>query len=130
MADELLVPSVIYAPAVAALMRAVDVHALAHVTGGGLAGNLARVVPANADAVVDGSRWEWPRIFREIRARGGIDDDEMRRVFNLGVGMVAVVPAEDVHTTLDVLRTEGHRAVEIGELVPGRGEVRVEGPVR
>ncbi len=128
--DELLVPSVIYAPAVAALLRAVDVHALAHVTGGGLAGNLGRVVPSNADAVVDGTRWEWPRIFSEIQRRGDIDDDEMRRVYNLGIGMVAVVPAEDVHTTLDVLRTEGHRAVEIGELVSGRGEVRVEARAR
>jgi phosphoribosylformylglycinamidine cyclo-ligase len=123
--DELLLPSVVYAPALADLQRVVDVRALAHVTGGGLAGNLQRVLPEGVDAEVDARSWEPPRIFGEIQRLGEIDDAEMRRVFNLGIGMVAVVTAEDAHQTLDVLRTAGHRAVEIGTLVPGSGRVRM-----
>jgi phosphoribosylformylglycinamidine cyclo-ligase len=123
--DELLLPSVVYAPALADLQRVVDVRALAHVTGGGLAGNLERVLPEGVDAEVDARSWEPPRIFGEIQRLGEIDDAEMRRVFNLGIGMVAVVTPEDAHQTLDVLRTAGHRAVEIGTLVPGSGRVRI-----
>jgi phosphoribosylformylglycinamidine cyclo-ligase len=124
--EELLVPSVVYAPAIAALLRHVDVRSVAHITGGGLPGNLVRVLPEGADAVVDPRTWEPPRIFGEIQRRGSVSDDEMRKVFNLGVGMVVVVPAEEAHRTLDILRTEGHRATEIGQVVPGRGQVRFD----
>jgi phosphoribosylformylglycinamidine cyclo-ligase len=123
LAEELLVPSVIYAPAVLALQRAVDVRAVAHVTGGGLAGNLVRVLPKGVDATVDPRSWEEPRIFGEIRRHGDIDEDEMRKVFNLGVGMVVVVPAEDAFKALDVLRSHGQRAVEIGTVHKGSGQV-------
>ncbi|MSO87918.1 MAG: phosphoribosylformylglycinamidine cyclo-ligase [Acidimicrobiia bacterium] len=122
--DELLLPSVIYAPAIAALQRAVAVASVAHITGGGLPGNLNRVLPQGTDAEVDPSRWEAPRIFGEIQRLGEVSDDEMRKVFNLGIGMVVVVAPDEVYRTLDVLRTEGHRAAEIGRIVPGRGEVR------
>jgi phosphoribosylformylglycinamidine cyclo-ligase len=124
LADELLTPSVIYAPAIAALLKVVDVRSIAHVTGGGLPGNLVRVLPEGTDAVVDTGAWEVPRIFGEIQHRGEISDDEMRKVFNLGIGMVVVVPPEEVHRTLDVLRTEGHRAVVLGEITAGTGQVR------
>ena len=122
--DELLLPSVIYAPAIAALQRVVAVASVAHITGGGLPGNLNRVLPDGADAEVDPSRWEPPRIFGEIQRLGEVSDDEMRKVFNLGIGMVVVVAPDEVHRTLDVLRTEGHLATEIGRIVPGNGEVR------
>ena len=121
--DELLVPSVIYAPAIAALQRVVDVRSVAHITGGGLPGNLNRVIPEGADAEVDPSSWESPRIFGEIQRLGDVSDDEMRKVFNLGIGMVVVVAQDEVHRTLDLLRTEGHRATEIGQVVPGHGQV-------
>ncbi|MFP5257296.1 MAG: phosphoribosylformylglycinamidine cyclo-ligase [Acidimicrobiia bacterium] len=127
LADELLVPSVIYAPAVAALLKVVDVRSIAHITGGGLPGNLARVLPEGTDAVVDARAWEVPRIFGEIQRRGQVSDDEMRKVFNLGIGMVVVVPAEEAHRSLDVLRTEGHRAVQLGEITTGHGQVRFTG---
>lgn len=87
-------------------------------------GNLNRVLPQGTDAEVDPSRWEAPRIFGEIQRLGEVSDDEMRKVFNLGIGMVVVVAPDEVYRTLDVLRTEGHRAAEIGRIVPGRGEVR------
>jgi phosphoribosylformylglycinamidine cyclo-ligase len=124
LADELLVPSVVYAPAIAALLRHVDVRAIAHVTGGGLPGNVTRVLPDGADAQIDPGTWESPRIFGEIQRLGEVSDDEMRKVFNLGIGMVVVVAADEVHRTLDLLRTEGHRAVQIGEIVTGHGQVR------
>jgi phosphoribosylformylglycinamidine cyclo-ligase len=126
LADELLEPSVVYAPAIAALLRHIDVRGIAHVTGGGLPGNLARVLPEGTDAVLERRRWEAPRIFAEIQRLGEVTDEEMMKVFNLGIGMVVVVAAEEAHRTLDLLRTEGHRAVEIGEVVPGHGVVRVQ----
>jgi phosphoribosylformylglycinamidine cyclo-ligase len=124
LADELLAPSVIYSPAVAALVEKVDVRAVAHITGGGIPGNLNRVLPPGADAEVDASTWEPPRIFGEIQRLGGVDPDEMARVFNMGIGMVVVVPEADAHEALDIARTAGHRAVPIGRIVPGDGRVR------
>jgi phosphoribosylformylglycinamidine cyclo-ligase len=125
LAEELLRPSVIYAPAVLAVERVVDVHAVAHITGGGLPGNLSRALPDDADAVVDRSSWEPPRIFDEIQALGDIDNDEMERVFNLGVGMVVVVAPDDAYRAIDVLRGQGHAARQIGAVAPGTGQVRL-----
>jgi phosphoribosylformylglycinamidine cyclo-ligase len=126
LADELLLPSVVYAPAIAALMRVVDVRGVAHITGGGLPGNLSRVLHDGIDAQLQRRAWEVPRIFTEIQRRGEVSDAEMMKVFNLGIGMVVVVSADDAYRTLDILRTVGHRAVEIGQVVAGHGEVRVE----
>jgi phosphoribosylformylglycinamidine cyclo-ligase len=123
LADELLAPSVIYAPAVAALLEKVDVRAVAHITGGGIPGNLNRVLPPGTDAEVDPSTWEAPRIFGEIQRLGGVDPDEMARVFNMGIGMVVVVPEGGAYEALDTARTAGHRAVRIGRIVPGEGRV-------
>lgn len=123
LAEELLVPSVIYAPAVLNLLRHVDVRAVAHITGGGLAGNLVRVLPKGVDARVDSGTWEEPRIFGEIRRVGEIEFDEMRKVFNLGIGMVVVVSADEAFRTIDLLRSAGHRAVEIGSVSKGDGKV-------
>ena len=122
--DELLVPSVIYAPAIRALVDAVEVHSIAHITGGGLPGNLNRVLGEHSDAVVDPASWEWPRIFTELQRIGDVDVDEMRKVFNLGVGMVAVVPQEAADTAVGVLAGAGVQARRIGEVVAGTGVVR------
>ena len=110
LAEELLRPSVIYAPAVLALERVVDVHAVAHITGGGIPANLARTLPGDADAVVDRSSWEPPRIFDEIKSLGDIDD----------------VPADDALRAIDVLRAQGHAARQIGVVEQGAGHVRLE----
>ena len=114
--DELLLPSVIYAPAVRSLLGDVDVRAIAHITGGGLVGNLPRVLPEGLDAEVDRSTWEVPRVFTEIQRLGGIADDEMAKVFNLGIGMVVAVPPSDLTRTLTLLHDAGQAAVEIGRL--------------
>jgi phosphoribosylformylglycinamidine cyclo-ligase len=125
LADELLRPSVIYAPAIAALQRKVEVHAVAHITGGGIPGNLNRVLPDDADAVVHRGQWDVPRIFTEIQRLGDISDDEMAKVFNLGIGMIAVVREGDRFKALDTLRAAGQQAVDLGEIVAGRGRVQL-----
>ena len=127
LAEELLRPSVIYAPAVLALQHVVEVRAAAHVTGGGIPGNLSRVLPERCDATVDRNTWEPPRIFGEIQQLGEIDDDEMARVFNLGIGMIIVVAADDLYRSLDVLRSHGHTAHEVGRITEGSGRVHLTG---
>jgi len=122
-ATELLRPSVIYAPAIAQLSRAVEVHAVAHITGGGLPGNLNRVLPSDMDALVDPGSWEQPAVFTELQRIGGVSVDEMRKVFNLGIGMAVVVPPAVAHKAIDLLRTAGHRASVIGEVTEGSGSV-------
>jgi phosphoribosylformylglycinamidine cyclo-ligase len=124
LADELLRPSVIYSPAVLAVLAEVEVHAVAHITGGGLPGNLPRVLPGDLDAVVRAGSWEVPRIFAEVADAGGVSDEEMARVFNLGVGMVLVLPERSVEPARAILRRFGHAPKVIGELRNGTGRVR------
>jgi phosphoribosylformylglycinamidine cyclo-ligase len=123
LADELLRPSEIYAPALLALRRHAEVHALAHVTGGGIPANLARVLPDDCDAVIRRRAWEVPRIFTEVQAAGQVPDVEMEHVFNLGLGMLAVVTPADSFPALDAVRASGHDAWEIGVVQTGRGRV-------
>ncbi|HUR76458.1 MAG TPA: phosphoribosylformylglycinamidine cyclo-ligase [Acidimicrobiales bacterium] len=125
LADELLSPSVIYAPAILELLRHVDVHAIAHITGGGIPGNLSRVLPERTDAVVRRRSFETPRIFSEIQHVGEIPDEEMAATFNLGLGMIVVLPPSDAYKALDLLRSAGHRAVHVGEVVDGDQQVHL-----
>lgn len=130
LADELLRPSVVYAPAVLAALRAVPVHAAAHVTGGGLPGNLPRVLPPDLDAVVDLGSWERPRIFAEVQSAGRVPDEEMLRVFNLGIGMVLAVADTDLTAALGALAGAGQEPVVIGRLAAGTGRLRATGVPR
>jgi phosphoribosylformylglycinamidine cyclo-ligase len=123
--DELLVPSVIYAPAVLKALSVVDVKAVAHITGGGIPGNLVRVLPRTCDAIVERRSWEPPRIFGEIQRVGRVDAAEMARVFNLGIGMILVVPDDDAFRAIDVLRKHGHQARAIGRVEAGDRQVRL-----
>jgi phosphoribosylformylglycinamidine cyclo-ligase len=127
LADELLRPSVIYAPAVLDCARALGpaLHAAAHVTGGGIPGNLARVLPDRLDAVVERAAWSEPRIFDEVRRAGVVAEDEMEKVFNLGVGMILVVAPDAAAEARRVLGGAGIDALEIGRVVEGAGEVRL-----
>jgi phosphoribosylformylglycinamidine cyclo-ligase len=127
LADELLRPSVVYAPAVLKAVATGGVHAAAHVTGGGIVGNLPRVLPPTCDAVVDPTSWTTPRIFTEIERRGDVDPGEMARVFNLGVGMVLVVGSADVEAVLEALDSAGQEANPVGRVTDGSGRVQMTG---
>lgn len=113
---ELLEPTRIHAPDCLKLIAAHDVHALCHVTGGGIPGNLPRVLPAGAVARVDIGSWRWPEIFGWLRARGPIADEEMWRTFNCGVGMIVVVAAEDAEPVVRRLAHDGTSAWLLGEV--------------
>jgi phosphoribosylformylglycinamidine cyclo-ligase len=125
LADELLRPSVIYGPAVLAAVATGAVHAAAHITGGGLPGNLPRSLPADVDAVVERARWSEPPIFAAVAAAGGVSDEEMLRVFNLGIGMVLAVAPDGAAVVVDTLAAAGHDARVIGRLTEGTGRVQV-----
>jgi phosphoribosylformylglycinamidine cyclo-ligase len=126
LADELLRPSVIYSPALVELCRQVEVRALAHITGGGLPGNIPRVLPDNVDAVIHRDSWEVPEIFHQLEKLGSVSSDEMAAVFNLGIGMVAVVSPADVAPALAILAAAGMAPVVIGEIVDGSQQVRFD----
>lgn len=130
--EELLQPSVIYAPAVRAVLSAgVAVHSIAHITGGGIPGNLVRVLNETVDAVVHNGSWSVPRIFAEVQRLGDVADEEMSRVFNMGVGMVVVVAGDDVERAIDLFADAGQSASRIGEVTAGTGTVvLLDEPVR
>ncbi|WP_440997457.1 phosphoribosylformylglycinamidine cyclo-ligase [Arhodomonas sp. SL1] len=129
LADALLAPTRIYVPATLALLDAVPVHGICHITGGGLPENLPRVLPEGSGAVVDTASWEWPPVFRWLQETGGIADTEMYRTFNCGVGMVYMVPETAADDAIACLRGHGERAWRLGRVVeadPGGGRVRLE----
>ena len=130
LADEMLRPSVIYSPAVLAAARTGAVHAAAHITGGGIPGNLVRALPEGCAAVVDRSRWVEPEIFAEIRRLGPVDDDEMQRVFNLGIGMVLVVAADRTSEVERAVSGAGIEGVVIGHVESGARDVLMVGAAR
>lgn len=123
--EALLEPSVIYAPAVLAAAAAFDVRAVAHITGGGLPGNLNRALPSNADAKIDTTSWEVPPIFTELQRIGSIETQEMFRTFNMGVGMTLVVPEAEAGDVIALLGEQGHPASQIGVIVSGEGNVQL-----
>jgi phosphoribosylformylglycinamidine cyclo-ligase len=125
-ADELLRPSVIYTPAVLATRAALGdaLHACAHITGGGIVGNLPRALPDDLGARLERSAWEEPRIFAEIERLGAVDGDEMDRVFNRGVGMALVLDIGAVDGALAALAGAGQPASVIGAVVDGGPGVR------
>jgi len=103
------------------------VHAFAHITGGGIAGNLVRVLPPDCDATVDRATWTPQPIFDLVARAGRVPPAELDRTFNLGVGMVAVLAAADADRALGVLRGRGVPAWVLGEVTSGTGSVRLAG---
>ena len=121
--DALLAPTRIYVGSVLPLTRAIQVHALAHITGGGLTENLPRVLPQGVSARIDPASWQRPAVFDWLQSRGGISRTEMLRTFNCGVGMVVCVAAGDAEQALAHLSSHGETA-----WVMGRVEADAEGP--
>ena len=123
--EELLTPTRIYAPAMLALEREdeVAVHAAAHITGGGIEGNLARVLPEGLEATIDPAAWPVPPIFPYLAETGRIEEEEMRKAFNLGVGMSMVVTERDAASAVKSLGERGIAAYLIGSIHRGDGGV-------
>jgi len=119
--EALLEPTRIYTLPLLELLRQVDVHAMCHVTGGGIPGNLPRVLPAGVVATVDRSTWSLPAVFSVIAEAGGIARDEAERAFNVGVGMLVVVGAESADATVEHLGRAGIDAWVCGEIQAGDG---------
>jgi phosphoribosylformylglycinamidine cyclo-ligase len=123
-ADVLLAPTRIYVRSILSLLQTVTVKGLAHITGGGITENLPRVLPGSVHARIDTSSWRPAAVFDWLAAHGGIEVDEMRRTFNCGVGMVAIVAPADLESALGTLRESGEDAWQLGEVAAGSGGVR------
>jgi phosphoribosylformylglycinamidine cyclo-ligase len=123
--EALLKPTTIYVKSLLALLDKVPVHALAHITGGGLTENLPRVLPEGIDANIDLQAWEFPAIFKWLQQQGNVALADMLTTFNCGVGMIICVAAEDEQATLDMLTKLGETVFTLGELVAADGKPRV-----
>jgi phosphoribosylformylglycinamidine cyclo-ligase len=115
--ETLLAPTRIYVKPLLALMKAHPVHALAHITGGGLLENIPRVLPAGTAVQLDRKSWARPAIFDWLQAEGGVDDAEMHRTFNCGIGMVVILPAGNADAAMAQLRAAGESPALIGEVI-------------
>jgi phosphoribosylformylglycinamidine cyclo-ligase len=118
-AEVLLDPSIVYAPAVANMLARVHPHGLAHITGGGLPGNVIRVVPEGCRAVIERARWEIPHVFNVIQKLGGVSPGDMFRTFNMGIGFACVVDESDVDATLKAFGMSDIDAQVIGHIAEG-----------
>jgi phosphoribosylformylglycinamidine cyclo-ligase len=121
--EALLAPTRIYVKPLLKLLQQVEVHALAHITGGGLTENLPRVLPSGTVAQIRTGSWKQPAVFRWLQDRGGIAPEEMLRTFNSGIGMVICLPAAEVAPAIELLEAEGETVYRIGEIrAAGDGE--------
>jgi phosphoribosylformylglycinamidine cyclo-ligase len=118
-AEVLLDPSVVYAPAVMNMLARVQPHGLAHITGGGLPGNVIRVLPEGTRAVIERSRWEVPHVFEVLQRLGRVPVGDMFRTFNMGIGFACVVAEEDVDAALKAYESSDVPAVVIGHITEG-----------
>jgi phosphoribosylformylglycinamidine cyclo-ligase len=117
--QRLLEPTRIYVKSLLALAKEIDIHSLCHVTGGGLLENLPRVMPNHTTANIDANNWTRPAIFNWLQQQGNIEDTEMYRTFNCGIGMVVVVSAEDQQKTIDFLQQQGETVFTLGTIESG-----------
>jgi len=121
----LLTPTRLYVRPVLQLIGDCDVKGLAHITGGGLPGNVERVLTGNVDACIDPGSWQWPEVFTWLQKTGRIEQAEMYRTFNCGIGMVAIVPRSQADDAAEQLHKAGQSVCVIGEIKAGTGTVRI-----
>ena len=114
--DHLIEPTRIYVKPVLELLHDISVHAIAHITGGGITENLPRILPKRIKAIIDLNTWETPPVFTWLQQQGGINEAEMLRTFNCGIGMIVCVSAEDEKVALKKLRKSGEKVFTIGNL--------------
>jgi len=115
-ADALIAPTRIYVKSMLKLMESVTVKGMAHITGGGLTGNVPRVLPEHVTAVIEQSAWTLPPLFQWLQKEGNVADDEMHRVFNCGIGMVVVVAAADAVRATELLAAAGETVYALGHI--------------
>ncbi|EPL9568439.1 phosphoribosylformylglycinamidine cyclo-ligase [Providencia rettgeri] len=116
LADHLLEPTRIYVKNVLELIAKNDIHAIAHITGGGFWENIPRVLPDNTQAIIDGSSWQWPSVFSWLQQAGDVSTHEMYRTFNCGVGIIIALPQSEVNAALALLEALGENAWQIGSI--------------
>ncbi|HHC71958.1 MAG TPA: phosphoribosylformylglycinamidine cyclo-ligase [Thiotrichales bacterium] len=124
--EALLTPTRIYVKPVLEVLGSHPVHAVAHITGGGLPENLPRVMPPGTRAVIDRTSWQWPPLFRWLQEQGNVEEREMYRTFNCGVGLVLTVPAAVAAEVITTLEQSGERAWELGRVEAADGPATVE----
>lgn len=116
LADHLLAPTKIYVKPILDLIEHVNLHAIAHITGGGFWENIPRVLPDNMQAIINESSWQWPPIFHWLQQAGKVSHHEMYRTFNCGVGLIVVLPKDCVDKAIALLTDHGEKAWVIGEI--------------
>ncbi|MDB3945506.1 phosphoribosylformylglycinamidine cyclo-ligase [Gammaproteobacteria bacterium] len=122
--EALLAPTRIYVRPILALLKAVPIHGIAHITGGGLPGNIPRILPDNCDCRIDATAWPRPEIFQWLQSEGSIDDTEMLRTFNCGIGLVIIVSSDTAAQAHEMLKASGETVYRLGEVqAGGRGIV-------
>lgn len=125
--EHLLEPTKIYIKSALKLVAEHDIHAISHITGGGFWENIPRVLPQGTKAVIDGSSWEWPAIFKWLQEKGNVDTYEMYRTFNCGVGLIIALPEAQAQAAVELLRSEGENAWVIGHIAEAQAdEAQVE----
>lgn len=124
---QLLAPTEIYAPVIVKAMAKYkkDIRGIAHITGGGIPGNLCRVIPETLDAKVKKGSWKIPEVMKFICDQGEVKEEERYKVFNMGIGMALVVDAKNKDEIIDFFNKNSYKAYEIGEMVKGSGEVQM-----
>jgi len=122
--DVLLQPTRIYVRTILALVRSFEIHGMAHITGGGLTENVPRVLPEGCSATITRAAWPRPAIFDLIQGRGKVEPEEMARVFNLGIGLVLIVPPQAASDVIRLAHDSGDTAYRIGEIEKGERAVR------
>ncbi len=122
--EELLKPTKIYVKAFMALKNQVDIKGMAHITGGGIPGNLPRIFPEGVSAVIREKSWYVPEIFKIIKKMGNVPEEDMKKTFNMGIGYIIVVPEVDAYNTLIILKKEGFKSCIIGTVEKGGKGVR------
>ena len=121
--EVLLTPTRIYVKAILELIQAVQVNALAHITGGGIVENLPRVLPDFTQAILDTQSWQIPEIFNWLQAKGNIDSSEMWKTFNCGVGMIICINKQDYANTMKILEKQGEKPWMIGEIMENSEQI-------
>ena len=117
--EALLAPTRIYVRPILALLKAMPIHGIAHITGGGLTGNIPRILPDNCDCRIDATAWPRPEIFQWLQSEGSIDDTEMLRTFNCGIGLVIIVSSDTAAQAHEMLKASGETVYRLGEVQAG-----------